>query len=121
MGWVYNVSSRKFLLNGTYRFSARYSGRPGYKDDSANECVKGKGPIPGGKYTIGRPFYHHKTRGWTMRLTPAHSNSMCGRDGFMIHGDSSKHPGEASDGCIIVDLSGRKEIAASGDYTLVVE
>jgi hypothetical protein len=49
------------------------------------------------------------------------SNNMCGRDGFMIHGDSAKHPGEASDGCIIVDLPGRKAIAASGDHSLTVE
>lgn len=121
MGWIYKVSSKGFYLNGTYQFSANYSGRPGYKDNSANECVSGKGPIPRGKYTIGEPFYHHKTRAWTMRLTPSTSNHMCGRDGFMIHGDSSKHPGEASDGCIIVDLPGRKAIAASGDHSLTVE
>lgn len=121
MGWVYKVSSKGFYLNGTYQFSAKYSGRPGYKDNSANECVSVKGPIPRGKYTIGEPFYHHKTRAWTMRLTPSTSNLMCGRDGFMIHGDSSKHPGEASDGCIIVDLPGRKAIAASGDHSLTVE
>ncbi|WP_416261639.1 tlde1 domain-containing protein [Gibbsiella quercinecans] len=121
MGWVYKVSSRSFYLNGTYQFSTRYSGRPGYKDNSANECVKGNGPLPRGKYTIGAPFAHPKTRAWTMRLTPNASNNMCGRDGFMIHGDSSRHPGEASDGCIIVDLSGRKAIAASGDTSLTVE
>lgn len=121
MGWVYKVSSKGFYLNGTLQFSARYSGRPGYKDDSANECVSGRGPLPRGNYTISEPFYHHKTRAWTMRLTPSMSNNMCGRDGFMIHGDSAKHPGEASDGCIIVDLPGRKAIAASGDHSLTVE
>ncbi|PLR35646.1 DUF2778 domain-containing protein [Chimaeribacter coloradensis] len=120
-GSVDIVSSKGFYLNGTYQFSAKYSGKPGYKDNSANECIKGKGPIPRGRYTIGDPFYHPKTRAWTMRLTPSTSNSMCGRDGFMIHGDSSKHPGEASEGCIIVDLPGRKAIAASGDHSLTVE
>ncbi|QCR38864.1 tlde1 domain-containing protein [Nissabacter sp. SGAir0207] len=121
MGWLYKVSSKAFYLNGTYQFSAKYSGRPGYKNDSTQECVKGKGPIPRGKYTIGEPFYHPKTRAWTMRLTPYASNQMCGRDGFMIHGDSSTHPGEASDGCIIVNIAGRKAIAASGDHLLIVE
>ncbi|WP_342753722.1 tlde1 domain-containing protein [Pantoea sp. MBD-2R] len=121
MGWIYNVNSKSFYLNNTYQFSAKYSGRPGYKDDSANECVKSKGPIPRGQYTIGDPFYHPKIRAWTMRLTPATSNHMCGRDGFMIHGESSKHPGEASDGCIILGLPGRKAIAASGNRSLTVE
>ncbi|WP_261640140.1 DUF2778 domain-containing protein [Erwinia mallotivora] len=121
MGWVYKVSSKSFYLNGTFQFSAKYSGRPGYKNDSAKECVKGKGPIPRGSYTIGPPFYHHKTRAWTMRLIPSTTNHICGRDGFMIHGDSSAHPGKASDGCIIVDLTGRKAIAASGDHSLEVE
>lgn len=35
MGWVYKVSSKSFYLNGTFQFSAKYSGRPGYKNDSA--------------------------------------------------------------------------------------
>ncbi|MNH36588.1 hypothetical protein D3C79_973950 [compost metagenome] len=56
-----------------------------------------------------------------MRLFPYDGNDMCGRDGFMIHGESSAHPGEASDGCIILNLSSRKIIAASSDKTLVVE
>ncbi|EOW6741402.1 hypothetical protein ACOZ0W_000484 [Cronobacter dublinensis] len=48
-------------------------------------------------------------------------NDMCGRDGFMIHGESTAHPGEASDGCIILSLTNRKIIAASDDKILVVE
>ncbi len=39
MTWVYKVSSHSFYLNGTYQFDALYSGRPGFKNDSANECV----------------------------------------------------------------------------------
>ncbi|OAT32947.1 hypothetical protein M975_1386 [Buttiauxella brennerae ATCC 51605] len=56
-----------------------------------------------------------------MRLTPNSSNNMCGRGGFLIHGESSVHRGEASDGCIVATLSERKDIAASGDHTLIVE
>jgi hypothetical protein len=121
MGWVYKVNSRSFYLNGTYTFSADYSGRPGYKDNSANECIKDKGPIPRGHYTIGEPFYHRKTGPWTMRLTPSASNHMCGRDSFMIHGESKQHPGEASDGCIVLALKYRKIISASRDHSLTVE
>lgn len=121
MPWVYKVSSHGFYLNGTYQFDGTYSGRPGFKNDSANECVKDKGPLPRGTYTIGAPFYHHKTRAWTMRLTPFAENQMCGRDGFMIHGDNSSGLGDASDGCIILNLPYRKKIAASSDKILVVE
>lgn len=92
MTWVYKVSAHSFYLNGTYQFDAKYSGRPGYKNDSANECVKDNGPLPRGTYTIGPAFYHRRTRAWTMRLTPYIENQMCGRDGFMIHGDSAAHP-----------------------------
>jgi len=35
---------------------------------------------------------------------------MCGRSGFMIHGDSEKHPGEASEGSIILDFAFREII-----------
>ncbi|MBV8044086.1 tlde1 domain-containing protein [Pluralibacter sp.] len=121
MSWVYKVSSHSFYLNGTYQFDGKYSGRPGFKNDSANECVKGKGPLPRGTYTIGPAFYHRRTRAWTMRLTPYAGVDMCGRDGFMIHGDNSSGLGDASDGCIILNLPYRKVIAASSDKILVVE
>lgn len=121
MPWVYKVSSHTFYLNGTYQFDAKYSGRPGFANNSADECVKDKGPIPRGTYTIGAPFYHRRTRAWTMRLTPFVENKMCNRDGFMIHGDNSSGLNDASDGCIILGLNNRKIIAASSDKILVVE
>ncbi|AST78601.1 TPA: DUF2778 domain-containing protein [Citrobacter farmeri] len=121
MPWVYKINAHSFYLNGRYQFDARYSGRSGFKDDSVNECVRNNGPLPRGTYTIGPAFFHVRARAWTMRLTPYPENKMCGRDGFMIHGESSAHPGEAFDGCIILDLPYRKVIAASSDKILVVE
>ncbi|MBS3049858.1 tlde1 domain-containing protein [Enterobacter mori] len=121
MVWVYKVSVHKFYLNGTYQFDADYSGRPGFWNDSANEYVSHKGPLPRGTYTIGPAFYHPKTRAMTMRLTPFIENQMCGRDAFMIHGNSVAHPQDASDGCIILNLSGRKTINDSSDKTLIIE
>ena len=90
-------------------------------NDSANECVSGKGPLPRGTYTIGPAFYHHKSKAYTMRLTPFIENQMCGRDGYMIHGNNAAHPLDASDGCIIVALHERKLINESTDKILVVE
>nr|WP_313449762.1 hypothetical protein [Pseudescherichia sp.] len=46
---------------------------------------------------------------------------MCGRDGFMIHGNSTAHPTQASEGCIILNLPQRKQLNDSSDKILVVE
>jgi hypothetical protein len=39
----------------------------------------------------------------------------------MIHADSRRHPGMASEGCIILPLVARQRVARSRDRTLVVE
>ncbi len=54
-------------------------------------------------------------------LTPAPANRMFGRSGFFVHGDSNAHPGEASQGCIIMPLAIRRRMAApSPDILRVV-
>jgi hypothetical protein len=45
---------------------------------------------------------------------------MFGRCGFFCHGDSIAHPGHASDGCIIQDLTTRHRMWSSGDHELDV-
>ena len=63
----------------------------------------------------------HRTCGeYVIRLEPDPSNNMCGRSGFLIHGDSAKHPGFASQGCIILDKKYRKNMWNSGDKILEV-
>nr|WP_123336389.1 DUF2778 domain-containing protein [Erwinia sp. JUb26] len=48
-------------------------------------------------------------------------DNMHGRNLFRIHGDSREHPGEASEGCIILGPDARREIINSIDKTLIVE
>ncbi len=55
-----------------------------------------------------------------MRLTYDPSNEMGGRDGFFIHADSYEHPGQASEGCIVLPLQLRMMIALSLDRDLSV-
>jgi len=98
MPWVYKVSVHKFYLDGSYQFDAKYSGRPGFMNDSANDCVSGKGHLPQGTYTIWAAIYHYKTKAYTMRLTPCIENQKWGREGFMLHGNSEAHPCDASEG-----------------------
>lgn len=121
MSWVYDVRKRSFTWNGKYQFSARYAGAEGYKDNPDFECLKDKGPLPRGKYTIaGQPFKHPNVGPYTLRLRPYATNNMCERDGFLIHGDSIRRPGNASNGCVILDRGFRKIIYESGDRELVV-
>lgn len=119
MSWVYDVRKRSFTWNGKYQFSARYAGAEGYKDNPDFECLKDKGPLPRGKYRIGRPIALHPKAGrYVLRLTPLAGNSMCGWDGFLIHGGNGK--GTASNGCIVLEPAFRAFIADSGDTELII-
>lgn len=122
MTWVYNVRSKKFTWNGEFQFEARYAGATGYKNNPDYECIVNKGPLPRGRYRIvGVPFTHKIAGPFTLRLEPYSSNSMCGRAGFLIHGDSKKFPGEASNGCIVLLPNYRKRIWDSSDKEVIVE
>lgn len=121
MTWVYKVKEAKFYLDGTFKFDALYAGAVGYYNDPSQQCVKNKGPLPAGKYKIGNPFQHTTAGSYVLRLTADSSNNMCGRDGFLIHGDSKKNPGTASSGCIITSISDRITIHTSNDKILIVE
>jgi hypothetical protein len=54
-----------------------------------------------------------------MALTPV-GHTALGRTHFLIHGDSVKNPGDASEGRIILDRKTREAIAKSNDTELVV-
>ena len=74
MPWVYKINARSFYLNGSYQFNARYSGRPGFKNDSVNECVRDKGPLPRGTYTIGLFSCQNKSMDDEAHALPRKSN-----------------------------------------------
>lgn len=121
MTWTYHQNSRK-LLHDNVEISEGYSGKGDEKNKHDKQDVTDRGPIPVGKYTLnGGPFKHYKTGVYTIKLLPDPSNEMFGRDNFMIHGDSIKHPGEASKGCIVLPLDIRKKIWQSGDHKIEVE
>jgi hypothetical protein len=95
-----------------------YAGRGFFKNWSAAESNSNWGPIPRGKYAIGG--FTASKGPVTITLTPYPENIMYGRDLFRIHGDSKKHPGAASNGCIIVGRDTRNTIAGSSGSTLTV-
>ena len=97
-----------------------YSGAGNGKNNPAMQGAQKIGPIPVGTYTIGEPCDTDTHGPYVLRLTPDPENNMCGRAGFLIHGDSKDHPGTASQGCIIVPRSVREQVWDSGDNRLEV-
>ena len=83
-----------------------------------HKCEKDIGPLPRGRYTIGKP--RKGPSPFSLPLMPAADNEMCGRGDFLIHGDSIAAPGNASHGCIIMSRPDREHIAATGVKQLVV-
>ncbi|MFH8133273.1 tlde1 domain-containing protein [Pantoea osteomyelitidis] len=115
MVWKYVVREATFYNNGI-KLKARYAGAPGYYNNPSQECIKNKGPVPRGRYIIGAPYKSLRTGIYTLPLSPDAENNMCGRGDFLIHGDSIRYPGTASQGCIIAVYKVRKKfgIAATG-------
>lgn len=98
-----------------------YSGNGQWKNDPAAQTVVGHGPLPRGGYTIGPQHNDPKLGPCVMALTPDAANEMFGRSAFFVHGDSIAHPGDGSDGCIVMPPAFRENtIAISSDRRLVV-
>lgn len=118
MAWVYEIVSG-FLYDDTDHIRARgYSGHGEFKNDPS-KCVVKHGPIPLGKWAIGPPFNTDKHGPFCIPLGPIEVE-LNGRSGFLIHGDSLEHPGEASEGCIILPHATRVLIWDSKDHRLLV-
>jgi hypothetical protein len=117
--WTYHQSSGLLSRDGE-ALGTGYSGMGDGKNNPQMEAVHDVGPLPAGNYQIGPA---HDTLAFgphVMALTPSPGNEMFGRAGFLIHADSISHPGRASHGCIVLPLSLRQKISASGDHHLQV-
>lgn len=117
--YVYSISTGEMSRDGGV-IATGYSGQPSCKNDPEKCMVHNKGPIPPGRYSIGQPRDTASHGPFVLPLTPAEDNEMFGRSGFLIHGDSASHPGEASEGCIILPRAVRETIHASEDTELEV-
>jgi hypothetical protein len=112
---TYSQSGHKFTWKGkTYGGNAKtYSGNGTRKNKPASQCVRDHGPIPRGKYKLGKIGSHPKLGTNVIKLTPEDTTVMCGRSNFYIHGDkkSPAPQGNASEGCIVTPLSIRLMIS----------
>jgi hypothetical protein len=119
--WKYVQSTGELYKASGVLHSRGYSGRGTAKNDPTKQCVVDQGPIPRGDYTIGGAIDHPQLGPVALPLSPDAANNMCGRSAFYIHGDSASHPGQASDGCIIMSpRSVREAIDESADKALHV-
>lgn len=117
--WRYEQSNGTLSQNGQF-VDHGYSGFGEHKNNPASQYLKALGPIPVGFYHIGPLYYSPNVGPNAMALEALPGTDTKGRGDFKIHGDSRIHPGAASHGCIILQLSTRKLIAASEDKTLEV-
>lgn len=116
MSWVYSQSTGRLTRNGQ-TVATGYSGAGSGRNNGQVEAQRNVGPIPRGLYTIG-PARDTSTHGpHAMTLTPDGHNAR-GRDGFMIHGDNTRH--DASTGCVILPRDVREQISNSRDNELEV-
>ena len=118
--WTYIQKNGRLLSSKRRLVGIGYSGHDQGKNNPALQSVPGEGPIPCGTYSIGAPFECPSHGPYCLRLEADSSNTMFGRSGFLIHGDSIVHPGMASLGCIIQLHAVRQLIWDSGDHRLQV-
>ncbi len=120
MPWLYSQSSGFIIQNVTGNHLGKgYSGKGIYCNMPTYEHIPFEGPIPRGRYKIGKAYHHPQLGSYTMNLIPVGHNAHM-RTKFRIHGDSRKNPGGASEGCIVLPLHDRMLISASKDNDLEV-
>lgn len=115
-GWVWDQSDGRLYRNGK-SVAVGYSGKGAARNNPAMQNVRATGPIPQGKWFIGKPKRSARTGPHVMDLTPDGHDAF-GRSAFQIHGDNAT--GTASSGCIILPRAIREMISNSGDNRLTV-
>ncbi len=114
MSWTYKTSTGELFNSNNTRVGAGYAGHGEGLNNPAMAGVSNVGPLPTGLYHIGTPIDDPNSVGvFAMPLTQL-------RSGFFIHGDNPFFNHTASDGCVVLNLVLRGEIANSADDTLIV-
>ena len=122
--WVYAQASGELSRDDDAAVvSTGYSGSGEGKNNPAMQQIHDVGPIPRGIWHIGEPKCVDSVGPhgpFVLPLTAADGTETFGRSGFLCHGDSYGHPGQASHGCIVLNRHVREAIAASHDQLLKV-
>lgn len=102
-GYLYSPINGRIVAVG-------YSGRGEGFNAPYAERVAGIGPIPVGRWAIGKAFHHRRLGRVAIPLVPV-GHDAHGRSGFYIHGDNARMDHTASSGCIILDYHTRLRIS----------
>lgn len=118
--WTYEQKTGRLISNSGELVGVGYSGSPLAKNNPELQQIRDQGPIPRGMYMISAPVDTVTHGPYVLPLAPDAANTMFGRSGFLIHGDSVVSPGSASEGCIIMARMVREDVWNSGDHDLKV-
>lgn len=121
MPWVYDQSSGDLFHDDRF-YGTGYSGKGRTaaegRNNGAMEGKKRRGPIPKGRWRIGKPITSKTMGAIAIPLKPDDKKAALGRSGFFIHGNNAAN--DASIGCIILSKNLRLEILGTGDRILDV-
>lgn len=117
--WHFNRVRGKVISPTGEEFTA-YSGHHEGVNNPSLERQSNVGPIPAGVWNIQAPLDSPTHGPFAMHLMPDAHTQTYGRSGFMIHGDSKEHPGQASLGCVITARVIREKIWSDSDHKLQV-
>ena len=125
MSWTFEITTGKFFdPQGNYISTGYAGGNCGQNPEGVNNpsmCgVKSIGPLPEGLYTHGVAIDHCQLGAFAIPLIPDPSNTMYGRSGFYLHGDTQACDNSASEGCIIQPPSTRHAYYESDDHVIQV-
>lgn len=123
--WTYEQNTGRLLDPKGKHVATGYAGgncgrNPEGKNNHAMQDRHNIGPLPVGDYTIGQLIPHSKLGPDVMQLFPFPENQMFGRGHFFVHGDLIGHPGEGSEGCVIMPHPVRMLVSQSDDKHLQV-
>jgi len=118
--FIYIIDTGELYTDEGNYIGTGYAGKGADKNNPNDDAVKGLGPLPDGDYQLSEPFTDEEKGPLVFGLIPDPKNEMHHRGSFMIHGDSIKDPGNASEGCMVQDHNVRQYIKDSGCRQLTV-
>jgi Protein of unknown function (DUF2778) len=118
MTWIYVQKTGQLLDDEGKEVAVGYAGHGEGKNNPAMEGVHNTGPLPCGLYIMEDPRDRPHCGRFAISLRPHLDNRMFGRNDFYVHGEKlpPAKPGEASNGCPIIDFTTRKRMWESGDH-----
>ena len=124
--YTFQISTGKLSHNGAL-LGTGWAGHDAGRNNVDMQNVPDIGPLPCGKYKIGKAYHHPKLGPFTMDLTPDPANEMYGRSLFRMHGAAADNPAtpineflESSHGCIIQMRPVREKVDEGSDRDLEV-